>query len=128
MQKYQDIKNQQAPTINCFFAFSNKQFEEGIKEKNLEGQKIYAAGSGLYGTKEGIANFLGFYENLNKRIGENCDPQQVYDYEFANHECGYTCDDLEAMQILLNYFSVDQVANVQRKYAVYSIENILNKA
>ena len=125
---YQEIKNQQAPTIDCFFAFSNKQFDEGVKEKNLEGQKILSAGNGLYGTREGIINFLGFYDNLNKRIGENCDPQEIYDYEFANHECGYVGDDLEAVKLLLNYFKPDQLVNVQRIYAVYSITDILNKA
>ena len=53
MSKYTDLKNHEAPCIGCFFAFSNEQFENGVKEKGLEGQKIYSASklfSGLYGT------------------------------------------------------------------------------
>lgn len=123
--KYQEIKNQQAPLIECFFAFSNSQFEQGIKENNLENKKILSAGNGLYGTKEGITNFLGFYDNLSKKIGEECNPQEVYNYEYANHECSYTNDDIEAIKICLGYFTETQCKEIKRKNAYYSINDIL---
>ena len=123
--KYQEIKNIQAPLIECFFAFSNSQFEQGVKENNLENKKILSAGNGLYGTKEGITNFIGFYDNLSKKIGEQCNPQDVYNYEYANHECGYTNDDTEVIKICLGYFTETQCKEIKRKNAYYSINDIL---
>lgn len=46
----------------CFFAFSNKQFKEGVEKNELDGVKIYHAGAGLYGTKEAIKAFLNGYD------------------------------------------------------------------
>ena len=83
---YQEIKNEQPILRNCFFAFSTEQFNEGIEKYNLTGQKIYRGFGGLYGTKEGIEELMSFYDNLNNRIAKECDPQEVYDYEFGNHE------------------------------------------
>jgi hypothetical protein len=58
---YQEIKNQQPILRDCFFAFGNDQFNEGIKKHNLEGQKIYRGMGGLYGTKEGRTELRNFY-------------------------------------------------------------------
>ena len=60
MSKYQKIKDQQPELTECFFAFSNEQFENGVKEKQLDGKKIFRAYGGLYGTKEGIQGVLDF--------------------------------------------------------------------
>jgi hypothetical protein len=126
---YQDIKNQQPILRDCFFAFSTKQFEEGIAKHNLEGQKIYRGMSGLYGTESGIKELLNFYSDVNDRIAKECNPQEVYDYEFDNHECSITCDDTDAMMIIVSTFTEEQVKNVKRKngYLNYSIEELFNQ-
>ena len=123
---YQQIKNEQPILRNCFFAFSKEQFNEGIAKHKLEGQKIYQAQGGLYGTNEGITELMNFYDNLNTRIANECDPQEVYDYEFDNHECSITCDDTDAMKIVLGIFTEEQCINVKRKhgYLNYSIEEL----
>jgi len=110
MVKYHELKELHPETVNCFFAFSNSQFAEGMAKHNLEGQKIFSAGAGLYGTDEGIKNFLSFYDKLADRIKEECNPQEVYDYEFGNHECEYVGDDREAYEIVVKYFGVERVA------------------
>ena len=114
LQIYHNLKNQQPQMKDCFFSFSNSQFEEGVKKHNLEGQKLYNGGQGLYGTKEGIENFMNFYDNISKEIGLKCDPQEVYEYEFDNHECSYTNSDEEVMEILKCYFGDD--VKVKRRY------------
>lgn len=126
---YQEIKNQQPILKDCFFAFSNKQFDEGVTKHNLEGKKIYRGYGGLYGTKEGIEELMNFYDNINERIGKECDPQYVYDYEFDNHECSITCDDTEPMMIVLGIFTEEQCRNVKRKngYLNYSIEELIQE-
>ena len=124
---YQQIKNEQPILRDCFFAFSDDQFNEGIKKHNLEGKKIYRGYGGLYGTKEGIDELMAFYDNLNTRIANECDPQEVYNYEFSNHECSYTCNDSEAMMIVISTFTEEQAKNVKRKYAYYSIEELLKR-
>lgn len=123
---YQEIKNQQPVLRDCFFAFSTEQFNEGVKKHNLEGQKIYRGHGGLYGTSEGINELMSFYDNLNERIGKECDPQEVYDYEFDNHECSITCDDTEPMKIVMGIFTEEQCLNIKRKngYLNYSIEEL----
>ncbi len=118
---YIKLTGEDAPCIDCFFAFSNKQMEEGIKEHNLEGKKIYSAGYGLYGTDEGIKNFMLFYDERSKRIAEQCDPQEVYNYEFDNHECSYTNDDTEVIRIVINYFGAERAKEVKRRFAYKSI-------
>lgn len=117
IMNYSEMKNGHAPMVECFFAFSQKQFDEGVKKHNLEGRKIYSGKYGLYGTSYGIEQFYKFYENQHKYIAENCNPQEVYEYEFDNHECGYVCDDEEAIDIVVSYFGEEAVKNVKRRYA-----------
>ena len=104
---YAKIKDQQPKLSECFFAFSNEQYEAGIKKNNLENQKIFDGGLGLYGTQKGIQCLMTFYDKLSKEIAEKCTPQEVYDYEFNNHECGYTGNDSKAIEIVLDYFGKD---------------------
>jgi len=47
---------------SCFFAFDKKQFEEGKEKAGIKDEKIYAAGSGLYGTLDGLKKFLAAYK------------------------------------------------------------------
>lgn len=102
--KYSDVKKFNPSMKNCFFAFGNQQFEEGKTKSIPEGEKVLSANHGLYGTNDGIKQFFAELAEIRQRIIENCDPQDVYNYEFGNHECGYTGDDAEALDIVKNYF------------------------
>lgn len=114
--RYSELKKQQPVLEECFFAFSNEQFAEGVKEHNLEGKKIYSGEYGLYGTADGIQKFYAAYEAIELQIIEQCSPQEVYDYEFDNHDCTYVGDDEEAIDIVLNLFGVEKAKTVVRKY------------
>jgi hypothetical protein len=126
---YQQIKNDQPILRECFFAFGQDQFNEGIIKHNLQDKKIYSSLGGLYGTKEGITELMSFYDNLNNRIAKECSPQEVYDYEYDNHECSITCDDSEAMMIALGIFSEEQCRTIQRKfgYLCLSIDELTQR-
>lgn len=112
---YAELKEIHPETIGVFFAFSDKQFEEGVKEKHLEGQKLFSAGHGLYGTAEGLKMFMKAYDDLAARITRETTPQEVYDYEYGNHECGYTGTDEKALEIVAEYFGKDRICEVKRK-------------
>jgi hypothetical protein len=125
MATYQEIKNQQPVLFECFFAFSDQQYNEGIEKHNLQGKKIYRAHGGLYGTHEGISKLYADYDAITKQISEQCNPQEVYDYEFGNHECSYICDDSEVMKIVISQFKPEQYNEVKRKCKHHTNEELL---
>ncbi len=125
MSTYSELKNINPELFECFFAFSDSQYNEGIAKHNLEGKKIFRGFGGLFGTQEGIAKLYADYDAIAKRITDECDPQEVYDYEFANHECGYTCDDSEAMKIVISHFPSEKYELVKRKHKYYTNEELL---
>ncbi|MCL2289583.1 MAG: hypothetical protein FWC34_02600 [Bacteroidetes bacterium] len=117
-QRYSELSHEHAPLDKCFFAFSNIQFEDGrVKAGIGEDEKIFQDACGLYGTKEGLEAVYEFYEERRKRIAAECEPQDVYDYEFLNHECELTYDDEEAIQLVIDYFGEDRAKTVKRVYA-----------
>lgn len=124
MSNYYQLKDKQPTLVDCFFAFSRSQYEKAIIENNLQGKKIFRADGGLYGTQEGIKKLYDDYENISKEITETCDPQEVYDYEFINHECSYVGDDEEAIKLVVSYFGDEKAKQVKRKCVVTKIENL----
>ena len=99
MGRYQELNNFQPDLNNCFFAFSKEQFDEGLAKCNLSiTEKIVRAPGGLFGTREGINQMYADYAANDERIKKECTPQEVYTYEFLNHECHYTGDDSEAVE------------------------------
>lgn len=127
MATYQEIKNQQPVLFECFFAFDKRQFNEGVEKHNLQGKKIFSGIGGLYGTQEGIQKLYDDYDAIGKQVTEQCSPQEVYDYEFINYECGYINDDTEAMKIVIAHFEPYQYNEVKRKCKYYSNEELLEQ-
>lgn len=123
MKSYTMIKDKQPELSECFFAFSNEQFTEGRKNAGLEGKKICALENiGLYGTRKGIKKLLADYDAIDREIAKNCDPQDVYDYEFDNHECSYTNDDEDAIGIVIRIFGTEKAKEVKRRFAYTDIK------
>ena len=112
---YEELKNQHPESEECFFAFSKIQLNEGIEKKKLQNKKILLGGLGLYGTKEGLDNFHQFYLDIKERIKNECKPQEIYDYEYYNHECKYTGDDTEAIEKVKYYFGDNGLVSLIRK-------------
>lgn len=103
--KYSEVKQFNPSMAECFFAFGNQQFAAGkVKAAISDDAEIFSGGAGLYGTQAGLAQFRKELDDLHQAIMDNCDPQDVYDYEFSNHECGYTGDDSIPLQIVADYF------------------------
>ena len=69
---------------------------------------------------------MNFYDKQSDEISKNCDPQQVYDYEFNNHECDYTCNDEDAFKITASYFTAEQLKTLKRKYGYITADELFN--
>ena len=82
---YQEIKNQQPILRECFFAFSDKQFNEGITKHNLEGKKIYRGHGGLYGTKEGIDELMSIDQTKHSLFGASKVAADVLVQEYGRY-------------------------------------------
>ena len=124
MPNYYQLKEKHPQLVDCFFAFSKSQYSEAIEKHNLKEKKICKADGGLFGTQEGIQKLYDDYEAISKEITEKCDPQEVYDYEFTNHECSYVGDDEEAIKIVVSYFGDERAKEVKRRFAITKIENL----
>jgi hypothetical protein len=122
MKSYTQIKDQQPQLFECFFAFSNEQFTEGKIKAGIEDKKILRGPAGLFGTQEGIKKLFADYDAIDKEIAENCNPQDVYNYEFDNHECSYTNDDQDPINIVVRIFGKERAKEVKRRFAYSKIE------
>lgn len=117
MASYFELKSRTPELTDCFFAFNIQQYNDGVTQ--LQGKEICSGEyicKGLFGTKEGVRNFLNFHNDIKNQIREQCTPQEVYDYEYKNHECGYLCDDTEALRIVVYYFSMVHALTIKRRY------------
>ena len=83
----------------------------------------------MYGTQNGITDFINFYDDRNKAIPTECDPQEVYFYEYNNHESMFAWDgDLEAIKLIIDYYGADVARNIKRYNASMSVENLIRKS
>lgn len=114
---------------DCFFAFGNESFARGMKgiRPLNDGEKIYSFGAGGYGTKDGIERLFKFYEDMEARIKNECDPQEVYCYEYNDHECCIAFDgDIEAIRLVAGIWGVETAKTIKRRSAFYRVEELFN--
>lgn len=66
------------------------------------------------------------FPRMMAQVAKECDPQEVYFYEFNNYECMYAFDgDEEAIRTIINYFGVDVARTIHRVDAAHSIDYLL---
>lgn len=137
LNRYMELNNQHPDDsqYGVFFAFSNKQSAEGVKKlvrqgyiKEGEDGLIRSYGGGLCGISSEVERFLDFYKERKKLIAEECDPYEVYCYEYNNHESCISWDgDLEAIRLVVDYWGADVARTICRRSEYYSIESIENR-
>lgn len=131
LARYKELDNAHPDMSNLpvFFAFGQQQFNEHLavfRRKYGEDAVIKSAGAGLYGTVEGIRAVFKFYDDKHKQIAEECDPQEIYCYEFNNYESCIAYDgDLNAIRKVLDLFGEEAARGVKRFCDFYSIESLL---
>ena len=106
MSKYTEMKKKHQEEVNAFpkfFAFSNKQFEEGMKSLGLEEKdtdKIVSIGAGGFIRKADADKFCAMFKRQEEERkaaikADSTGDGFIYDmflHELNNHEYGYTGD------------------------------------
>lgn len=122
---YLTLKQKQQEEANNFpmvFAFDNRQFEEAMAKLGLtagDTDKIYSIGGGGFIRKTDSAPFEEMFERHAAEMQEAVDADatgegfifQMFDYELANHEYGYTGDiepTLNALDLTMDDVKADK--------------------
>lgn len=105
-----------------FCAFDTKTFDERKKKltSRKDGEKILSIGGGMYCSRTGWELFKQAQADNYKRIVEECDAQEVYNYEFNNHECMFDWEgDTAAIRIIKEIFGDDVAKHIARFNKAY---------
>ncbi len=130
IERYNELRYHSNPDCkkhHVFFAFSTEQFNEGYKGlvadgSIKEGDKICQANHGLFGTKEGIDSFYAAYDEIDAKIKEECDPQEVYFYEYNNHESMINWEgDEDAIRLIISIWGLETAKKIKRYNAYKKI-------
>lgn len=106
---YQEFRDSQQKKFddfvreNAFFAFSNIQFEEGLKKLGIRGRKtesvlkhIVHAGAGMYLLKSAIPRYKELISDMDTEMCEHMKDldfaEDAFYYELGNHEYCITFD------------------------------------
>lgn len=121
---YQDLQRDRVGDLmhrcGVFWAFSNKQFDEG-KTPLEEGDSYVSIGAGGYLPKSKLQEFKDGMDTMSdwtKEAAQQLDAEEVILHELSNYECFYTGDIEPAMEVLEGMgYSRNQVTKVYRAYA-----------
>lgn len=134
LDRYKALKyDEQPPQGNYFWAFDRNQLATGymrLKESGAvsEPKQLLNAGGGLFGTRQALDNLYMWEIKRGARIADECDPQEVYLYEYNNHESFISWDgDLEPIKIIINIWGYEVAQNIDRLSATKTIEQIINE-
>lgn len=117
IKRYKELveKRNNLSDKEIFYAFSDEQFKKGLEEHGLEREKIFNLGAGMFGTQEGYDRLVAATDAIEKKIREECDPKEVYLYEYNNHECFVSWDgDKEPARIIKRIFGEDALKQIKR--------------
>lgn len=129
VDRYRELK-QERPNDNefgIFFAFGQEQFDRGLAGRIAsghikKGEKIMHWGAGLYGTKEEIDRYFRWFDEVDLRIKAECDPQEIYFYEYNNHESQISWDgDEMAIKTIARIWGLEVAHTIKRYSEFYDL-------
>jgi hypothetical protein len=126
LREYENTRD--VTVLGLFFAFNKQQFAEGLAECQAVGSikrddKIWAFGAGCYGTESAWLALGKAHKNVNRAIAAECDPQEIYLYEYNNYECMFGGDE-PAMRKIIDIFGIKAAQRIKRIDAYATIEDI----
>jgi hypothetical protein len=124
--EYQNIKKEKQKMTTelfekcgVFFAFSDKQFDEN-KTPLKEGEKYVSIGGGGYMPKGSIKAFEEGMKAINSYGKQKVKKSNLQEteilYELQNHECFYTGDISDVVDLFEGTYTVKQIRDVYNKY------------
>ena len=125
MNEYLNLKQKHQSEFNSFpmqFAFSDKQFNEGMKKLGLNPEdtdKVYSIGGGGFIRKTDSKALAEMSKQHDKEMKEAIQADitgdnfifNMFDYELGNHEYGYTgriSDAIEALDLTIEEINADK--------------------
>jgi hypothetical protein len=124
--EYQNIKKEKEKMTTelfkecgVFFAFSDKQFEEN-KTPLKEGEKYVSIGGGGYLPKGKVDAFMKGMKAINSYGKQKVKKGNLQEteilYELQNHECFYTGDISDVVDLFEGTYTVKQIRDVYNKH------------
>lgn len=91
------------------YVFGDKQFKEylernGYTEADVESGLLVGDGCGGIGKKEAFDKRHEFYNQIDERIKAECKPEDIFESEWWNHECGLTYSYSTPLHLTRCYF------------------------
>lgn len=118
LQRYSELCNKQynipINKYGLFAAFSKEQFDNGykglVKEGKIQdGDRVKRFGNGIFGTLEGMKRWMNEVHDIEDQIRAECDPYEVYLYEYNNYECCIDYDgDERAVEHVLHLYGLER--------------------
>jgi hypothetical protein len=107
-ETYQELETRQQNELNAFehifFAFSNKQFEEGLKRLDTNTKSIFSMGGGGYVLKSHAKDLDELFTRHKQELKENRKSRknllESLVYQLRNHEFCITYDVTDALESL----------------------------
>lgn len=133
LNRYQELCRERDETdvskFRCFFAFSEEQLKQGQKSIKLKpNEKLVSFGGGGFGVEDGVNKYFAHLNEVHNRIKTECDPQEVYCYEFNNYESFIAFDgDVNAIRLVAAIWGQETASKVKRFSAFYSLEKLFGK-
>lgn len=134
IQRYLELKKEisEAPMddFGIFFAFNTKQFEEGYSKlvesgRIKQGERVQKMPGGAFGIIGSFERLIEYYDNIEDKIRKECDPQEVYWYEYNNYECCIAYDgDKSAINHVISIFGAERCKSIRRFRDIYAFDEI----
>ncbi len=120
--EYDKNYNDELKNAGVFWAFSNNQFDENKTYKDAPDNEYISVGAGGYIHKSDKHKFENFVKVIAPKLKADfvskIEMNDLIKYELINHECYYTGDLSEVVEIVHSYYDIpiddiyDKVKNV----------------
>lgn len=132
LDKYRELKDgfnsrKDLKAYDMFAAFNDSQFEKGMASIRplREGEKLVTIGMGVYGTRDGVDRYMQDCRAMNRRIAEECDPQEIYCMEYNDHESMISWEgDREAVLAVAGLFGWEACKRLTRFSACHTLTEL----
>lgn len=124
-KEYDKTYQEEFKKTGVFWAFSNAQFEENKTHKDAPDNEYLSVGAGGYihkSNKEKLDYFLKVKsKELAKDFTSKIDIEDLIKYELANHECYYTGNYLDILDLINGYYE-----DIPREQLADKIKDVYN--